>query len=168
MVPLYGYSKIRERCIVDANFRSQNYSVVAAITKSKILGYQIFKGSVTSEEFGSFIASLLNANPEIIKDRSRYVFFMDNAPIHKANSLKPLFENFNIAFNAPYSPFLNPIEEFFGNWKHIFRRKFRENTVNIIDKILHSAQEINTDLLLSFYTHSMTFLKDCLKGNSII
>ena len=100
MVPLYGYSKIGESCFVSANLKSQNYSVVAAITKSKIIGYQIFKGSVAAEEFGSFIASLLNENPEILLNRQRYVFFMDNAPIHKAEILKPFFENFNILYKV--------------------------------------------------------------------
>ena len=168
MIPLYGYSKIGERCLVSANFRSQNYTVIAAITKSRILGYQIFKGSVKAEDFGSFIASLLNEYPEILQNRSKYVFFMDNAPIHKAKTLKPFFENFSVLFNAPYSPFLNSIEEFFGNWKYHFRKKFRENTVDIVNKILRSVKEIDKALLFSFYNHVLVFLKDCIHGNSIL
>ena len=168
MTPLYGYSKIGERCLVTTGLKGQNYSVIAAITKSKILGYQIIKGSIKADDFGAFIASLLNNNPNILKNRSQYIFFMDNAPIHKAKSLQPFFQNFNILFNAPYSPFLNPIEEFFGNWKHNFRKKFRENTVNIADKIVRAVQEIDNALLYSFFMHSLSFLKDCLSRKPIL
>ena len=48
LAPLYGYSKVGERCIVSSN------SVVAAITKEKIIGYQAFKGSVKTDDFGAF------------------------------------------------------------------------------------------------------------------
>ena len=43
---------------------------------------------------------------------------MDNAKIHKCNIIKPLFSHLNIFYNAPYSPFLNPIEEFFSLLKN--------------------------------------------------
>ena len=168
MIPQYGYSKIGEKCLISADLRSQNYSVIAAITKLKIVGYQIFKGGVNAEDFGSFIASLLNSNPEILNNRAKYIFFMDNASIHRAKLLKPFFENFNILFNAPYSPFLNPIEEFFGNWKYHYRKNFRENSASIIEKILRSVKEIDENLLFSFYIHVMTFLRDCLQGNNIL
>ena len=93
---------------------------------------------------------------------------MDNAPIHRANNLKSFFSNFRVLFNASYSPFLNPIEEFFGTWKFNFRKKFTQNTVDILQKILRSLQEIDNSLLFSFYVHSMTFLKDCLNEKAIL
>jgi transposase len=48
---------------------------------------------------------------------------MDNAQIHKANILKETFSKLNIFSNAPYSPFLNPIEEFFA----ILKARVRKN-----------------------------------------
>lgn len=168
LVPLYGYAKIGEKCWIKTNLKTENYSVVAAITKTKVIGFQIFKGSINAEDFGAFIASLLNHNPDILKKRSKYIFFMDNAPIHRALSLKPFLSNFCVLYNAPYSPFLNPIEEFFGNWKFNFRKKFALNTIDILQKILRSVQEIDSSLLFSFYVHSMTFLKDCLDGKKIL
>jgi hypothetical protein len=38
---------------------------------------------------------------------------MDNCPIHHTEKLKPFFDNLNIFYAAPFSPFCNPIEEFF-------------------------------------------------------
>lgn len=167
LVPLYGYSKVGEKCWVKTNAKTQNYTVLAAITRTQVLGFQIFKGSVTAEDFGAFISSLLNRYSRILLNPSKYIFFMDNAPIHKAKVLKPFFSNFCIMFNAPYSPFLNPIEEFFGNLKFNFRKKFAQNTLDILQKILKSFQEIENSLLYSFYLHSMTFLKNCLDKKPI-
>ncbi len=152
MISFYGYSKVGEKCLTMSSPKSENYTVISAITKGKILGYQLFKGGVTADDFGAFIALMLQKNPEILESRSQYIFFMDNAPIHRAKSLKPFFENFRILFNAPYSPFLNPIEEFFGNWKHNFRKKAFQNTVDIVDK--------------KYFIHSFSFFKDCLKQKS--
>jgi len=168
LIPFYGYSKIGEKCLTKTSAKTENYSVVAAITKSKILGFQIFKGSVNATGFGAFVSSLLKNNPEILKKPSSYVFFMDNAKIHKAKILEPFFSNFYILYNAPYSPFLNPIEEFFGNLKHNFRKKINLNTVDILEKILRSFREIDNSILFSSYVHSMTFLEDCLDEKAIL
>ena len=46
---------------------------------------------------------------------------MDNAKIHKCKKLQPLLSKLNILYNAPYSPFLNPIEKFFALFKHKIR-----------------------------------------------
>jgi len=86
LMPFYGYSKIGETCWIKTIAKTQNFSVIAAITKNKILGFQIFKGSITAEDYGAFIASLLNNNQRILKNPSQYVFFMDNAPIQSKNS----------------------------------------------------------------------------------
>ena len=47
---------------------------------------------------------------------------MDNAAIYKSKKLKTLKNSLQVQFLAPYSPFLNPIEEFFGEIKHYFRK----------------------------------------------
>jgi len=145
-----------------------NFTVIAAITKKKILGYQIFKGSPKAQGIGAFMISLLENNPQILENPSQYVFFMDNASIHTAYILKPFFENLRVLFNAPYSPFLNPIEEFFGNWKFYFRKRFSQNTTNIRVRIHQSLLDIDTTNLFSFFMHSVTFLKDCLEMKPIL
>jgi len=142
---------------VKAQARSQNFSVIAAITNSKIIGYQIFQGSITAEDFGAFLSLLLNHNSDILENSSRYAFFMDNARIHKALLLQPFLKNFDIFFNTPYSPFLNIIEEFFGLLKFRFRQKISVNTKNIAEKIALAASEIGRELIFSSYVHTVSF-----------
>ena len=114
MTPLYGYAKVGEECYVKSDPKSANYTAISAITKSKVIGYQFYKGGVTGQEFGAFIINLLLNNPEMLENLSDYCFFIDNAPIHRAEIFKSFFQNIQILFNASYSPALNPIEEFFG------------------------------------------------------
>ena len=52
---------------------------------------------------------------------------MDNASIHKAKCLKQFFSKINIFFNSPYSPFCNPIEEFFAGMKYFIRKSIKSN-----------------------------------------
>jgi len=66
--PLYGYSRVGQRCLISSKPDTENYSVIAAITQEKILGYQVFKG-VKAVEFGVFMISLLQNNQEILQNR---------------------------------------------------------------------------------------------------
>lgn len=47
---------------------------------------------------------------------------MDNAKIHTAKNIKHLFGSLNIFYGPGYSPFLNPIEEFFSVLKGLIRK----------------------------------------------
>jgi hypothetical protein len=74
----------------------------------------MIRGSVTSQDFGAFICELLNRYSHIRQNLQGYFWVMDNATIHHASVLYDLFKNFKMCFNAPYSPFLNPVEECFS------------------------------------------------------
>jgi transposase len=47
---------------------------------------------------------------------------MDNAQIHRANILYEIFRRINVFYAPPYSPFLNPIEEYFSLVKNRLRK----------------------------------------------
>lgn len=97
-----GYAKKGKRCIIRAKNKGNNISLIAAITKKRLLGYQIFRSSIKANDFAEFIIEILNQFPEIKDNRSHYFFFWDNTPIHKSKSLQEYFKNFNIIYNAPY------------------------------------------------------------------
>ena len=48
---------------------------------------------------------------------------MDNATIHKSKKIKSLLAALFIYYCPPYSPFNNPIEEFFALAKFRYRRQ---------------------------------------------
>jgi len=148
-IPFYGYSKKGERCEINSKPKTANLTVISAITKEKVLGYQMFKGGVNADDFGGFLMSLIHNYPDILMRRSKYVFFLDNAPIHRAKMLKPFLQFFQVLFNAPYSPLPNPIEEYFGNLKFNYRKKSQQNITDIAIRISQSVREIDTAILFS-------------------
>ncbi len=66
--------------------------------------------------------NLINNNIIIKNNLKNIIFYMDNAKIHHAIILRDLASTVNFFFGAPYSPMLNPIEEFFGLLKHYIRK----------------------------------------------
>lgn len=123
MMPLYGYSKKGTKAVSLTQPKSQNYSLLAAISDDSIDAFIVFKGSVKSGDFNGFMASLM-----VLFKLDEYprevVFFMDNATIHKNIGLREeIATQLAIVYNAPYTRYLNPIEECFSIWKHHIRKR---------------------------------------------
>src|SRR5688572_17317596 len=85
-------------------------------------------------------AALLITNTRKLRENlDKLVFFCDNCSIHRAVVCSELRAKIKFQYNTPYSPFLNPIEELFGAWKHYFRRiKNKEEDTTLRD-IIDSA-----------------------------
>lgn len=97
-----------------------------------------------------------------------YVFFFDNASIHKAKIWERLRAYLNICFNAPYSPFLNPIEELFALWKFYYRRFNTEgNKDDVIKNIIKASHMIEKRQAIGFVKHAIEFYQDCLEEKEI-
>ena len=167
LVPIYGYSRIGKPALSTKRVKGKNFSVAAAVTKDKFLGFQIFKTSVAAQEFGFFLVSLLQKYPEIREDRAEYVFFMDNVLTHKAVAIKDLLAGLNVCYSAPYSPFLNPIEEVFGTWKHFYRKLIHATNESVVSCICESAKVITTNKLHKYWKQSLTYTLRSLKEETI-
>ena len=111
---------------------------------------------------------LLNSNPDIKENLEGYFWVMDNASRHHANMLKDLFKNFNVCFNAPYSPFLNPIEECFALWKFNFRKGPAINKTNIFNQIANTFSILTSEKIVNFYRHSLSYFHEALLDKLIL
>lgn len=109
----YGYSPVNSKAYitVPAN-KNVNRSLICAIGMEGVIEYSYKTGSFNSNSFIEFVEDKLvpyfNNNPGKI-------LVMDNARIHKSVSVSEVLRSKNITckFLVPYSPELNPIEEFF-------------------------------------------------------
>jgi len=81
----------------------------------------VFKEATNGEIFEDFIGELLQ-----LCERGS-VFIMDNASFHRSEKVRQLCADAGIqlVYLPPYSPDLNPIEEFFAQLKAYIRRKMR-------------------------------------------
>ena len=168
LMPIYGYSQIGKRCYYKGKPKGSNYSVVAAITQDEFMGFKIIEGSVQYNDFAGFLIDVVKKYPDILVHRAKYYFVMDNASSHHAKNFRPFRGNLNILFNAPYSPFHNPIEEMFGLWKFPFRKTNFSGDESVAKSICSSAKLISNTKLEKFFMHSLEYIACSLKQGDIL
>jgi DDE superfamily endonuclease len=149
--------------------RGANHSVIAAISPtSGLLHYHIKKTEksdvyvtkgVGEQVFAGFTQDLLKL--PLFKQRSKYYFcVMDNVNFHKSEEVKNLYNaRHQHILLPPYSPFLNPIEFIFSQWKVIYKRMPHRNDREVVDSIHASAQELNMKMALfrACYKHTLKY-----------
>jgi transposase len=61
------------------------------------------------------------------------IFLQDNAPVHRAHIIRKLFSNLgvNVMDWSPYSPYLNPIENFWAFMKAKIYELYSIHTLNM-------------------------------------
>ena len=100
--------------------------MISAITQDRVLANQVVEGSVDSVLFENFIyQTLLHLRTDHNTATKEILLFLDNAVIHKHSGVLDSVRKFkvNVLFNAEYSPWLNPIEMYFGYLKKRLRDK---------------------------------------------
>ena len=125
------------------------------------------KGGVDARTFGNFFCSLIEEYPFIRDPSQRWCIVLDNCSIHHAKILKSLRTFFKIHFLAPYSPFLTPIEEYFGLVKYHYRHLLCENDDDLEVNILRAMQIPEKKHFHALYTNTIEFFEDCMKKNAI-
>jgi len=168
LVPVYGYSLIGKRCCLHTLPKSTNISILAAIKKDELLAFQLVKGSVTNQEYGGFLVNLISKVPGMEENLKNLVFISDNVRFHKAKAVMPIYQHINNLFIAPYSPFMNAIEEFFGNLKYHFRKENLIKHHDVITQIRLSAIYIKKRCYLGFYKRALSHYALCLRKKDIV
>ena len=85
-----------------------------------MVGAQLIEGGVDSSVFENFLNQvLLGLRAQGAFDGPGVVLLLDNARIHHHSRVLSLAqaEGVHVLFNAQYSPWLNPIENLFGQVK---------------------------------------------------
>lgn len=164
----YGRSMIGTRAIkIVPGLRNKNFSVCCAISKETILDFKIQKMAYNTEYFTDFIYQLIEKLRSLNIENA--VLVLDNVPFHKSASIKTLIElnGHKILFLPPYSPFLNPIENFFSQWKSLIRRQNIANEDQLLQLLPETISEISNANCRSYFSHMLSFLPACLRSESI-
>ena len=132
----YGYSNINQKAfsIVPVN-KGKNRSLMCAISIDGVIAYEYKSGAYNSELFVQFIIQKLVPYFRLNPTR---ILIMDNARFHKSNIVLEVLRQNNIVYkiSTPYSPELNPIEEFFAMIKMKFHAVKKNNAVQTIEACL--------------------------------
>lgn len=101
--------------------RGQRYQILPAYSQDGIVLSRIFKGTTDSAMFEDFIEQLLHH----CDDNS--VLVMDNASFHRSDRIEQMCSaaRVKLCYLPPYSPDLNPIEEFFAELKAFIKKNWK-------------------------------------------
>ena len=167
----YGYSVVNTPAFINvpAN-RGINRSVMCAISKNGIVAFEIRTGAFNSNFFVDYIETKLapyfHANP-------RKILILDNARIHKTEEVESALRRNGIVFKftTPYSPELNPIEEFFSMIKSKYQSfKLRNPEIsleNCVSQILSTENNYSSQCQ-NFYKNMRIWLEKARRREPFI
>ncbi|KAI7876055.1 hypothetical protein K492DRAFT_135768 [Lichtheimia hyalospora FSU 10163] len=90
---------------------------------------------------------------------------MDNAPIHTASDISKYIENrrYQCLYLPPYSPELNPIEQFWSVCKSKLKREKLLDDETLSSRIADACNHIYISDCEGFCRYSAARLDDCMK-----
>lgn len=104
--------------------RDQRYQILPAYAQDGIVLSRVFQGSTDACMFEDFVEQLLQHCGKWPEPKS--VLVMNNASFHHSQPLEDMCANAGVilVYLPPYSPDLNPIEEFFAELKAFIKRNW--------------------------------------------
>ena len=163
MRPTKGWGKRGKQINAIKPPKSKNYSVIVAMDIYGYVGLKIIRGGVKGPEFISFMFELSSSESRKVSKKNT-IFLMDNAKIHKSKDFMQKFAKYyNVLYNAPYTPQLNPIEFSFSKLKHLVKKTKPISEKDLVKKILQVANEISSKDCSEFIIHSLTFIERALE-----
>ncbi|KAF7685213.1 hypothetical protein CDIK_4038, partial [Cucumispora dikerogammari] len=108
-----------------------------------------------TKTFSSFLDELLDKfNQSGLINR---VIVLDNAKFHHASSITQKISNngHRVVFLLPYSPFLNPIESMFFQWKQSVKASNTKNESTLLDLIDEEFRLILSTQYNNYYRHML-------------
>lgn len=163
--PKYGWGKKGKKLSLEIHADKQNYSIMAAITDSEVLGCQIIEdGATTRTDFLGFLCTLIHEC--IDKNETPAVFiFLDNASWHTSPFIKQAIgAQLNFIFNASYSPMLNPIEEFFAKFKKLIKKEMVKNSIELFHAVQNALRAFTPEDFRGYIRHVLRYISSSLRN----
>jgi transposase len=165
----YGRSVRNTRASkVKAQLRGRNYSIAAAMNDNSLYLFQVQDRPYNIDHFSEFITSLINhLNNDAVQGAH---FVMDNVRFHRSEEVVTLIEAHGhfAVFLPPYSPFLNPIEELFNQWKQLIKRAQSTNENELYEAVHTASENISPENCRMYVQHMEACLHDCLRRGEIM
>jgi transposase len=143
-------------------------SVCCTMSKNGTRYYNRQDCPFNTVSFGEYVDELLGLFEEdgIIGA----VIVMDNVRFHHNNEILERIRSRGhlVKFLPPYSPFLNPIENMFSQWKQLVRSGSPQNEDELLALIESSFLEISDEHCSNYYRNMLRVLNRCLDKEVII
>jgi transposase len=126
-----GWSPLGVAPVEIAQFhRDRRHQILPAYNQDGVLFSQVFQGSTDGVVFEDFVEQLLYYCQPYPAQNS--VLIMDNASFHRGEQVEQMCREAGVKllYLPPYSPDLNPIEEFFAELKAFIKKQWHEYESN--------------------------------------
>jgi len=147
--------------------RSKNISLCCAMSKQGMLHYKKVCGAFNRVSFAEFLDDIFEKFREMrVTNR---ILVMDNVPFHKCTEVRQRIvdEGHRVHLLPPYSPFLNPIENLFSQWKQLIRNSNAKNEQELLIAIDDSLGRISVTHCTNYYLHMLKMLPRCIAREEI-
>jgi transposase len=106
--------------------RDRRHQILPAYNQEGVLLSRVFQGTTDGAVFEDFIEQLLHHCRPYPEQNS--VLIMDNASFHHSKRVEQMCRDAGVKllYLPPYSPDLNPIEEFFAELKAFTKKQWHE------------------------------------------
>ncbi|KAI2665826.1 Insertion element IS630 uncharacterized 39 kDa protein [Labeo rohita] len=166
-----GRNVIGQRAIVHVpGQRGGNITLCAAISLPGLLHHHAKLGPYNSQHILTFLDALHNIVVQNRPDQPRFVVIWDNVSFHRAALVQAWFTNhnqFEVVYLPPYSPFLNPIEEFFSAWRWRVYDRQPHARMPLLQAMEQVCGDIQVTAIHGWFRHARGYFPWCLAGEDI-
>jgi len=165
---LYGRSKKGKKAICEVpSIKSRNITVMATMSADGLLSYDVLNGPCNRSHLYSYLEKLIQVLTNL--NLNNVTLIMDNASFHKCAEIRDLIakSGHDLEFLPAYSPFFNPIENMFSQWKKIVRNIAPKNEEELLNAIGSFKAIITKDQCQNYYRNIVNNHIDCLNGKNV-
>jgi len=163
-----GWSKQGTEAIVEVQGKNKRISICCGINEKGIVYFETRKQTFDGIGFGMFLERLI-AKREREDETKEFVIVMDNASIHHVDLITNIINEtkHEIIYLPPYSPFLNPIEQVFSQWKHHVSKMRTNDEETMLRTIDATSKFITQENCTHYFEHVFGYLERCSNGEMI-
>ena len=170
-----GRNVIGKRATVDVpGQRGANITMCAAISNAGSLLHKCQVGPYNTERLLAFLDDLhqrlVPEQDQEGENRRTFVITWDNVAFHHSQAVTAWFEvhpRLIRLFLPPYSPFLNPIEEFFSTWRWKVYDHQPHDQLSLLEAMDAGCRDITVDDCQGWIRHSKRFYPRCIALDNI-
>lgn len=164
----HGRSEKGKKAVcITPGIKSRNKTVMACMWNQGLLHYKVLIKNGNRESYLEFLEEVFIILRE--KNIVNAIMIMDNVSFHKCAEIKNRVEvnGHIIKFLPPYSPFFNPIEYLFSQWKSIVRAERINNEVDLMTVIDDFKNILTITNCENYVRHVTTNIIKCLSGINV-
>lgn len=170
-----GRNVIGQRAIVHVpGQRGGNITMCAAMNHHGIIHHHSLLGPYNSALLLAFLDALhdiLVPDGDVFgPPQINYVIVWDNVSFHRAAVVRQWFTDhplFTTLYLPPYSPFLNPIEEFFSAWRWKVYERHPTQQIPLLQAMGEACGDVTGEACQGFMRHTRRFFPRCLAQEDI-